>query len=220
MWLLCFLWSFCGNLSSFLSLCGPFIWFWVDIVSSYGHFVSLWGSFVSYWASLWSYLSCCGSLWSFLCTYCVFLRSFCVVLVILWLFMVNDCLFVAILTLKRENIAFKWGPDLLGTCSSLQRSIHDETSWQRHVSAHSLWYLCTWKHVYKELTTWNGLCVQRSSRRGYKHVFSVHHLNAAQTVVLTLEPLAPSPLNYAQLSLLKYIFFQLSFVASNGRKFP
>lgn len=166
-----FLWSFWGNLSSFLSLCSAFIWFWLDSVSSYGHFVSLWGSFVSflrsYWASLWSYLSCCGSLWSFLCRYCVFLWSFCVVLVFLWLFVVNNCLFVAILTLQRENV------DLLGTCRSLQRCIHDETSWQRHVTAHPLWYLCTWKHVYKELTTWNGPHVQRSSRRGYKHVLII-----------------------------------------------
>lgn len=37
----------------------------------------------------------------------------------------------------------------------------------------------------------------------------MHHLNAAQTVVLTLKPLAPRLLNYAQLSLLKDSFKRL-----------
>lgn len=41
--------------------------------------------------------------------------------------------------------------------------------------------------------------------RGFKYLFRVHHLNSAQRVAWTLEPLAPSLLNYAQLSLLKNI---------------
>ena len=39
--------------------------------------------------------------------------------------------------------------------------------------------------------------------------YSMYHLNAVQIVMLTLEPLAPSLLNYAQLSLLKYSFKRL-----------
>lgn len=73
----------------------------------------------------------------------------------------------------------------------------------------TLWCLCIWKCVYKELTSWNSLYVLFFGLWGFKYSFHVHHLNAAQIVVLTLEPLAPSLLNYAQLSLLKDSFKHL-----------
>lgn len=170
-----------------------------------------WSHIMFYVVSLWL----CGLLVVILCLPVFILDLFSV---ILCLFVVTWLTFQQKTSQVTSEALTPWAPEPVSGGPSLSNPSmisHPDIS----MSLLTLWCLFNWVCVgeCKELTAWNALHVWCFCLRGFKYLFHLHHLNAAETVVLTVKPLAHSLLNYAVIIIKR--FFQISFVASNGRKY-